>query len=262
MRPAQEGGDEVEHGPVGVAHPRDAIPQVDLRRERLRPVEPDRSAGHGLGLYIEIGRGLGPSGQRHEVAFREGYDFVGGHIADQHQRRVVGHEVVIVDPLHRGPREVAEVPEVPAVGLIDRVGCTGDPVDRLVEAGLWLAQSPEDLLQHGKALRLPAPEDRVGHAVRLEPEEELQMLPGERHVHLHVVLLGAGRHRIRMARVPAVLEVPLVGSPEVAVLVVQVLELVEPLPEGLHLGCARPTQLVEEHAPLPQLIALAVSAAR
>ena len=59
-----------------------------------------------------------------------------------------------------------------------------------------------------------------------------------------------------MARVPAVLEVPLVGGPEVPVLVVQVLELVKPLPEDLHPGCARPTDLVEKDVPLPELIAL------
>ena len=119
-------------------------------------------------------------------------------------------------------------------------------------------QSPEYLLQHREPLRLPPAQDRVGHSFRLEPEEEFHVLRRERHVHLHVVLLGAGRHRIGMAHEPAVLHVPLVGGPEVPVLVVPVLELVEPRPQRLHLGGLRPAQFVEEDVPLPEPVALPV----
>ena len=121
---------------------------------------------------------------------------------------------------------------------------------------LW---PPQDLLEHGEALCFPAPKDRVRHAIRLEPEEELEVFRRERHAHLHVVLLGAGRHGILVAGIAAMLHVPLVGGPEVPVLIVAVLELVQLLPEGIHLRRARPAELVEEDVTLPEPVALAVS---
>ena len=259
VRTAQQRGDEIEHGPVGVAHAGHAVAQVDLRRERLGPVEPDGSGRHRLGLDVQIERRFGPAGQHAEVALGQRQDLIHRHVAHQHQGRVVGDEVVVVDAVRRVPGEVPEVPDVPAVGDEDRVDLGGDAVDGLVEAGLRPALAPEDLLHDGEALRLPAPLDRVDQAVRLEPEEEFQVLLRERHVHLHVVLLGAGGHRVGVTHVAAALHVPLVGGPEVAVLVVHVLELVEPLPEGLHLGRHRPVELVVEDGPLPEPVALAVA---
>lgn len=54
VRSADEGGDQVQHRTVGVAHSRNAAAQVDLRRERLRPIEADGAAGDELCLDVKV----------------------------------------------------------------------------------------------------------------------------------------------------------------------------------------------------------------
>ena len=63
-----------------------------------------------------VGRWLGSSGELPEVALREGNHFRHRDVADEHQRGVVRHEVVIVDLMMGCPSEVSEVPHVPAIG--------------------------------------------------------------------------------------------------------------------------------------------------
>ena len=147
---------------------------------------------------------------------------------------------------------------MPARVDTDRVRHGGHTVQCLLEAAAVVTLQDEELLEHRETLRLPSAKHRVHHAVRFQPEEQLEAFARQIHFDAHHFVSGVRRDRIRVPHDAAVAPVPVVFLPEDAVLRLLVLELIEPLPELVDRRVARPVPFVEEHAALAKAVAVGV----
>ena len=256
MPPARHRRNRVQYRAIWVTHPGNAETNRDTRIQSFFPIEADRTSRDRLGFQIETGRRLRPPLDCAEVLLGESPSRSDLDVSDQHQRGIVGQEVVLVHLEHALSIEAGKVARMPTVRDIDRMGQRRNPINGVMKGRLGSAEAIQNLLENREALRLPATQDGIRHAIGLLAKEQLDSLHRKIHTDLQVLLLRTGGNRVFVACQSAVAAVPVVLFPKHPQAGLLIFEPIELLPEPLDLRCRGPIELVIEHVADTQLVAL------
>ena len=168
---------DVEQGPVRVPDSGDLVPELDPGVDFVVAVN-ESALGGRRRLHGRCARGLGCGLHPSEEVLHLGNHLLQGHPTHEDQRRVVHHEVGLVQIPLVLPTVFVEVGHVP-LGPEHRMHHAGHGVHLLVVRRLGPVQITQALLDQDHPLFVELPEHGVGHAVGFDAEEQVDPLDGQ-----------------------------------------------------------------------------------